>query len=132
MNVPNENKIPFREMTAEDRSAIVEAWINNCAEVWNCGKDEYQKAAKDLLSAGCIYRTKPRQLIIPWDVIKPEYKWAAIGFDGAKSVAVFTHEPSISDDAWNYQSSMATVDALNIDTTGINWRESLVQRPKGM
>ena len=131
MNVPNENKVPFREMTAEERSAIVEAWLIGNAEYFSVTDDIWhEKVDYSTLVPGTTYRTKPRQLTIPWDVIKPEYKWAAMDDDGV----VYFHKemPSNSSGEWiaDYGCSIGSY-CLNIDKTGIDWRESLVQRPEG-
>lgn len=127
MNVPNHEKKPFREMTPEERSAIVDGWVNGelevlCIQVW-------RKYVGDLCKSS-IYRTKPRRLIIPWEVIKPEYRWAAM--DACGAIWVYESTPEIIDSSWTSGDSLSCADALNIDTTGIDWRESLVQRPDGV
>lgn len=129
MNVPNENKVTFREMTAEERSAIVDAKVLGEVErYWGDGEWRCSDDASVVFS--CIYRTKPRQLIIPWDVIKPEYKWAAMNDDEA--VWLYDRKPEIyMDERWAIM-GCCSPSVLNIDTTGIDWRESLVQRPEGV
>ena len=80
-HVPNNDKILFKDMTSDERSAIVESWLNGeveYAEDWEVGSGEWKtKTSTSKLSPSSIYRTKPKQLVIPWGHIKPEYKWAA-------------------------------------------------------
>lgn len=127
MNVPNHEKKPFREMTPEERSAIVEDKLRGDAELFLQGS--WREADRDGIAFIIAYRTKPRQLIIPWEVIKNEYKWAAMDGDG--EVYVFKKKPAIDHRDW-YHDEYGNIYALNIDTTGIDWRESLVQRPDGV
>lgn len=132
MNVPNHEKKPFREMTAEERSAIVEAHIVGMTDIVT--NDVWMHADKNSLLPSYAYRTRPRQLIIPWEVIKPEYKWAAMDED--RAIVVYDIKPDISYAMWmcgnGGNGNSADLSALNIDTTGIDWRESLVQRPDGV
>lgn len=122
MNVPNHEKKPFREMTAEERSAIVDGWVNGelevlCIQVW-------RKYVGDLCKSS-VYRTRQRQLIIPWEVIKPEYKWAAMNEND--EVRFYVEKPIYrSNHYWN---GACVTSPLNIDTDFIDWRESLVKRP---
>ena len=70
-------------------------------------------------------------LNIPWEHIKPQYKWAAM--DASGDIDVFEDKPDISGSGWWVKSceglGFSCLDALNIDTTSIDWRESLTQRP---
>ena len=127
MNVPNHEKKTFKDMTPEERSAIVEAWLIGNVDIYVVGK--WQNPANDHIVAYQPYRTRPRQLVIPWDVIKPEYKWAAMDEDGG--VWFFGEKPGIDgDDKYWGGGKDFCQSPLNIDTTGIDWRESLVQRPE--
>lgn len=127
MNVPNHEKKAFRNMTPEERSAIVEAILTDNAEAY--GAAEWQTPSPWVTFDG-IYRTRPRQLMIPWEHIKPEYKWAAMDDSGA--VWVYAEKPYANDSAWGSCDGLETIDALNINTTGIDWRESLTARPEGV
>jgi len=128
MNVPNHERKAFKDMTPEERSAIVEAWLVDGVEVF--GVTEWLQAASGHLLSDLPYRTRPRQLVIPWDVIKPEYKWAAM--DESRFVCFYESKPIITGLAWVPTSKNWSGSPLNIDTTGIDWRESLVQRPDGV
>lgn len=127
MNVPNRERRAFKDMTPEERSAIVEAWLLKDAEYYStAGRWEYEFGYE--LAYDAIYRTRPRQLVIPWDVIKPEYKWAVMNEDDG--LWVYVEKPEIAnEEMWDIRGKCSPL-PLNIDTTGIDWRESLVQRPE--
>lgn len=130
MNVLNHDKVPFRDMTPEERSAIVEALMLGNCEYWS--GECWCKHGTDAIFSYCIYRTKTRQLIIPWEVIKPEYKWAAM--TEHMDVILSSVCPLVTNGGyWWWESGItALVEELNINTDGIDWRESLVQRPEGV
>lgn len=127
MNVPNHEKKAFRDMTPEERSAIVQAKLRGEAE--RLSGDEWEDSDPNSINFNRAYRTRPRQLVIPWEAIKPRYKWAAM--DENTNVWFFTEKPIAGVDIWvdggDYCKS-----PLNIDTTGIDWRESLTARPEGV
>lgn len=128
MNVPNHERKAFRDMTTEERSAIVDALIAGDLEV---DHGDGWRGNVATVHALYIYRTRPRQLVIPWEHIKPEYKWAAMDDDG--SVWFFDTKPCIDGDDkyWGGGKSFCQ-SPLNINTTGIDWRESLTARPEGV
>ena len=86
------------------------------------------------------YRIKPKEqkkLNIPWELIKPEFTQAAMDENG--EVFVFTQgEISFSatgrywclNDLYVGKYTMIS-ESLTIDTDGIDWKESLTQRPEG-
>lgn len=79
------------------------------------------------------YRIKQvSPLIIPWDAIKPEYKWAAKDADG--KIHLYAVKPSKYVDTWGDGISQFDYfeipDWLNTqDTDSIDWKDSLVERP---
>lgn len=126
MIVLNEQKLAFRDMTVEEKLAIIDAKLFGTCEVCS-GGEWYPALYDDTVCLNTVYRTRPRQLVIPWEVIKPEYKWAAMDENGA----VFVYEynmPHLGSGLWIGDGSC--ISSLNIDTTGIDWRESLTQRPE--
>lgn len=134
MNVPNHEKKAFRDMTPEERRAIVEAWLSaDGAEVFHPHQEKWIVLDENYGIAGFnAYRTRPRQLVIPWEHIKPEYKWAAMDADG--EVYLYPEKPEDGGDQWLpvEDDAIKANDVLNIDTTGIDWRESLTARPEGV
>ena len=85
------------------------------------------------------YRIKPKEqkkLNIPWELIKPEFTQAAMDENG--EVFVFTEEISLiaTGGYWcfhdRYVGKYTIIsESLTIDTDGIDWKESLTQRPEG-
>lgn len=79
------------------------------------------------------YRIKQvSPLIIPWDAIKPEYKWAAK--DADDRIHLFSVEPLKCAGAWGNGVDAGNYfpwpDWLNIqDPDNIDWKDSLVERP---
>lgn len=70
-------------------------------------------------------------LDIPWEVVAPEYKYAAMDEDG--EVYFYIEKPTLSEGAWyvdsgNYKSGAV----LNISTEGIDCKLSLTERPEDM
>lgn len=129
--VRNEERKAFRDMTTGDRVKIMEAWIASGIEAWTGHSWSSHSDYVSHLYDRCVYRTRPRQLVIPWEVIKPKYKWAAMDKDGG--ILFSTKQPNIGAEVWlvSGQSDVG-LDALDIDTAGVDWRESLTQRPEGV
>lgn len=67
-------------------------------------------------------------LIIPWEHIKPEYKFAVM--TEHKDIIFSSIEPEISNSGlWWWTSGVtALAEELNINTDGIDWRKSLTAR----
>lgn len=130
MNVPNHKKKAFRDMTPEERAAIVEAWLAGNVQMYWRNSDKWTDKADNCIYDTTIYRTRPRKLVIPWEHIKPEYKWAAMDFDG--EINFYSEKPWTGTNSWATDSKWATAFMLNINTTGIDWRESLTARPEGV
>lgn len=75
------------------------------------------------------YRIKPRKkLDIPWNLIKPEYKWAAMDRDGW--IHVYAVRPETQEEWWISKYDSINIGALAIDTDGVQWQDSLTQRPE--
>lgn len=77
------------------------------------------------------YRIKPEPepvaMDIPWHMIKPAYKWAAMDSNGKVYVSI--KEPTLTAHSW-YSSDYITINALNFDRGNKPWDQSLVQRPE--
>lgn len=124
----NEEKVLFKDMTAEQRSAIIEAKLAGQAEFWSKPNQGWHFCNKTDLDFSLAYRIARKELIIPWDVIKPEYKWAAMDKDG--KFFAYEEKPKLCEGLWFAESGMhCKLDALvGIDSTGVYWKESLVER----
>ena len=130
MNIPNIEKKTFREMTAEERGGIVEDFETGKVEVWNWATGGWQNTSECLLSFSCVYRIKSRKLQIPWEHIKPEYKWAAM--DESENIYFYSKPPVTSENYWISTGELSCKSALSIDTAGVDWQNSLVERPENV
>lgn len=82
------------------------------------------------------YRVKQTSpLIIPWEALKADYRWAAKDEDG--EIYVYTEKPKpdslgLGLGYWRYEGLNYRVDAVMItqDPDNIGWKESLIQRPE--
>lgn len=132
----NEEKIPFKDCTREDQHILLDALIDGKVEYLDQISNKFTHVASfksmDFLNLFSVLRTKPvKRLAIPWEHIKPEYRWAAMDRDG--EVYIYDAQPTIckieffwGDNGSNYRA----VDFLSsIDIEGIDWRDSLVERP---
>jgi hypothetical protein len=81
-----------------------------------------------------IYRVKSA-LEIPWEVLDPKWKWAAM--DQSGRIMVYTNKPFQGTNIWNYTEGAHFVltDIFRLagqDTSLIDWKNSLTQRPEGV
>lgn len=132
MNVPNQEKKAFRDMTPDEMGAIASSIIAGDIEYWSSFSQKWMTPGRAMggLDFEAVYRTRPRQLVIPWEHIKPEYKWAAMDeYEG--NVYFYKVEPKLGREEWS-GGVVGKASAINIDTTGIDWRESLTARPEGL
>ncbi len=79
------------------------------------------------------YRIKPKPapipMTIPWDVIKPEYKWAAkTKYD---YVFLFKEKPTVCQGGWEGFGSEGISRLLVVDKGTVGWKDSLQERPQG-
>lgn len=104
------------------RSYYLNQWEEDELPSWNWA--DYQ------------YRIKPeipqKQLVIPWEHIKPKYKWAAMDKDG--ELFVFVCSPKQENTLWwdQLEGGCESINVLNIDTDGVDWKQSLIERPEGV
>lgn len=73
-----------------------------------------------------------KQLIIPWDALRDEIKFATL--DDNDNIYGHTNEPSIGILCgwWDckYPGEEFDLNILKIDTEGVDWRNSLTKRPE--
>lgn len=126
----------FKDLTKEERSEIVEAFVSGKGIEVSLVVGDMHKQWVDNPSyiwPDSAYRIKPaKKLHIPWEIIKPEYKWAAM--DGNGVVFVYEEVPVKASGWWNVRVNNGVAscisETLSIDTTGISWENSLTQRPE--
>lgn len=128
----NKNKRQFKDLTDEEKLLIINEKIKGNVELFRINPKVWSNAGKDSIAFYTVYRTKPtKKLDIPWQFIKPEFKWAAIDENGD----IFLHidKPVLGNSYWlNYAPCKRINDTVNIDTTGVDWKTSLTQRPEGV
>jgi len=119
----NEAKLPFKDCSREEQHILLNAIMDCNAETFMHG-DYREMHIKTHILIDSIYRTKPiKRLAIPWEHILKDFKFAMMTCDGA--VYVYTGNPKT---CAGYSAAEISC-FLNIDTTGISWRDSLVERP---
>lgn len=129
MNVPNLEKKAFRDMAAEEQAEIIRAIVEGDSEYFS-NEGVWEESRNAFISLNSAYRTRQHKLEIPWEHIKPEFKWAAM--DEIGDVYVYSTKPRMRTVEWRQEMgySININELLNIDTSGIDWRESLAQRPE--
>lgn len=88
---------------------------------------EWHDATELSLNTDWKYREPVKKLNIPWEHIKHEYIYAAM--DSGDDIIVFEDKPSVEGGSFTNTGKWAYVTGLNIDTDGIEWKESLTIRP---
>lgn len=79
------------------------------------------------------YRIKSHELPITremWGMLDKKWKWAAKDNDGG--VWFYVERPSKGDCCWHADSQGCALNALVLNTDGIDWRKSLTKRPEGV
>lgn len=131
----NENKIQFKDLTDEEKLLIINEKMKGNVELIRAGNDMWSVAGISDITFNVIYRTKPKpakKIDIPWQFIKPEFKWVAMDENG--NIYLHVDKPVIRSFDWYTESDCRRIDhiyMLNIDTTGVDWKTSLTQRPDG-
>ena len=75
------------------------------------------------------YRIPVKQLVIPWALIRDDITCVAIDSNGA--LYGYIGKPTMEDVVWvDGYNSWYDLSALKIDTEGVDWKTSLVERPK--
>jgi hypothetical protein len=125
--------IKFKDMTPEQRSEIVEALVADPASVESYQPDGVwlgkRNSSTRFVHMSSCYRIKPRRLVIPWDILRSDIVAVAMDADGW--VHAYTTVPTPDHGAWSsMRADACSLRCLNINTTGVNWRESLVMRPR--
>lgn len=126
--IENADRIQFRDMSKVDQHTILDAKLNAPESVeMYCG-DYWGKTSGASLVFEYIYRVQAidTPLNIPWEVISPEWNWAAM--DECGEPFIFGSEPQISEVCFTGIKAR-NIDFLCPDTTGIDWRRSKTRRP---
>lgn len=130
----NESLTPFQELTDEQKLLIIREKEKGNVEAYVFHK--WVWTGDRGVCFDSIYRTKPIEketstpLEIPWQFIKPEYKWAAM--DSNKAIWAYRFSPHLCGDVWEATSGdpAEPLAAINVYTEGIIWNKSLTKRPE--
>jgi hypothetical protein len=132
--ITNEELKTFIELNEKDRQTIINAFISDDVDMYDPTHHSWypvpgSASPNSYIMLNGIYRTIHRKKMdIPWDMIRTEFNCAAMDEDG--KIYLYSNAPSRRSVSWagdmNVQSCRCP---LKIDTTGIEWRHSLVWRP---
>lgn len=125
----NENRIKFIDLPDDLKLLILRE--KNAGNVELFSVNRWGSSTPKSIDFRYIYRVKPVTLTkdtIPWDQIKPEYKWAAR--DSLETLWVYTHKPVICGDRyWDCfakGSAVRQIDLLSHVKAGTcDWKDSL-------
>lgn len=124
----NKDKLPFKDLTKEQRSLIVEAWLEGKLQFLSKYGNWFREDLEDGLWDSGIYRIQPVRLQIPWDMIDKKWQWVAMDRDG--SVYFYTLEPTRLTAHWASSTlGYSCPNVLAIPTVGVNWESSIQRRP---
>lgn len=116
----------FGELTIEEKLELHRAHYEGKG-IEYYAEDAWRKIERPAFRSGCPYRIALTDMVIPWDAIKPEYKWAAR--DQGGGVYLFKKEPRVGSGTW-LSNTWRFSDFLNIDPGTKPWDQSLVRRPE--
>ena len=89
--------------------------------------NQWHESTSEAICTSLTYRTPPRNRDIPWELI--DDKWTAFAMDKNGCIKLFSIEPTIKTNSWSVGSMFEYCDCpLKIDTTGIDWKDSLTLR----
>ena len=125
-----ENTTPWGLLSEEMKEAFHkcdEFEHYNCQGFW-CSYNRGQIFANSIIRKKPAPLTKP---VIPWDVIKDEFKWAAR--DEIGSIWVYERKPELKVPVgeWISRACHRVLGfELRVDPGTCDWKDSLVERPK--
>lgn len=135
MDLSNPNKLRLREMTDEERGAIMRIHDEGCAiEGYLCDHKWLWQSPEEQLRMSVIYRIAPTADTVVWSKLPDEIKWVARDEDGRADG--YSEKPRPSEDIhWTSMGVGVVLPYLSlcpsIYTPGTcDWRESLQQRPE--
>lgn len=120
-------------MKTEEMIEVMQAFVDGKAiEFRPEGSDEWGDVPKPVWDWSCFeYRIKPKvikKLVLPWDFIDKKYNYAAI--DSGGDIYLYESEPLKNKYQWYSGGENQGVGReIVIDTDGVDWEESLTERP---
>ena len=130
----NEELKQFCELTREEKHLLLDAVLDANCQVFDEELKAWRNKETVAVSAWSVYRTKPKEykkLNIPWQFIKPVFKYAAMDNDG--DIWVYEFTPVFESCGWDWRAGeLAKLNVLEIDTTDVIPEHSLAERPEGV
>jgi len=130
MTVLNEQKLAFRDMAKEEQLVIIEAKQKGNVESYHSHYEVWEEADTLAVHFSAVYRTKQKQLIIPWEWVGKSIVGAAM--DKYGDVYFYKKTPVLDLHNGCYAGEWVYATAFNIDTNGVDWKTSYTPRPDGM
>lgn len=123
---------PFGQLSREAKLELMTAWVDGKQMEVNLGGDRWLEV-DPMWTAESSYRVAPPLPIkatIPWEHIKPEYKWAAM--DESGNWYCYKKKPEAGPRSWfcdGLSSDNASIKAVAFPEGNMPWEQSLVERP---
>lgn len=121
---------PLKEMTAQERSELIEAFVSCDKEVLRL-HTVYGWVEATNLYVDHVYKVVDKEIhdSIPWEHISEEYHWYARDKNGVGFV--FTDEPSRLTEIWDNIGECSPLRAFKGFKAGnTDWKESKQKRPE--
>ena len=123
---------PFGQLSREEKLELMTAWGDGKQMEVNLWGDRWQETDPVWVNT-CIYRVAPPLPIkatIPWEHIKPEYKWAAM--DGCGHWYCYKKKPETGNQGWFCEGlgiNRGHIKVVAFPEGNMPWDKSLVERP---
>jgi len=121
----------FGDLSRTQQHELFDAFVDGCSIEISRDGQSWDDCSTPTWSLDASYRIKSATLPIPWDKIIPAYQYAAMNKSGA--VMLFETEPhrEVARSYWYAGSGVyETTYPFFIDTTGVNWMNSVTKRPE--
>jgi hypothetical protein len=123
------------------REDLIKHWDVICAfkdgaevEFFSSSEEKWTTEPSPAFYRGFEYRiksTKPTKPSIDWSHVHPDFKWLAVDEDGEGRL--YTSKPEKGDYYWySRDEKNFPAHAFASYKAGINWADSLVERPEGV
>jgi len=126
--------VPFGELDIETKLALHRAYYEGKEVEFNLYDGVFIVAKSPIWSGTCTYRIKPLPLtdiVLPWEAIDPQWKWAARDADGR--VYLYKQEPDVAEtyiQEWTSKMGVMGAQGFFVFSPGNKpWDESLIERP---
>lgn len=123
---------PFGQLSRGEKLKLLTAWVDGEGIEYKSDSSENWVLCiiDPLWNANHSYRIAPKKIELPWHLILPQYKWAAMDEDG--SWYAFMGKPEVDADyldKWVNKTLNYAQLILIIDHQGLDWKDTLTKRP---